>query len=171
MWFFNRKSKSDIIRERIVSHDRSDIFVQSPKGKDYLISMLDNQFAPEFATYCKQYYSKIIRDKVYYIQLSFMSAPHGLTRETDTNLEIIDYSVCWDNRVYGYIANPKNHLEYIPMRHVFPILCEILKETGRAYTINISTVKYNIHDWEQDNMLLTIAFVHQSKTMFTFEKM
>lgn len=168
MWRWFHKSDSDIIRERIVSSCRSDIFVQPPridrvgKENENSISYIDihyQTFTPEFAEYCKQYYSKYICTESYYIQFSFMSPPCGRTYENDTNIEIVDYSVCWGNCDYGFIKNPKNNREYIPMRQVFPILCELMNETKLPYTVNVNTVKYNTKEWKQDNMLLTFSFV------------
>lgn len=167
MWWFNKKSNSDIFRERIVS-SYNDIFVQPPKVErienpngdvfSYL-NINDQTFTPEFAEHCKKHYSQYINPKKYYIQFSFMAAPMGRTFESDTRIEVIDYSVCWGNCDWGYISNPKNHREYIPMKPVFKILCELMNETNKPYVVNVNVVKFNVHDWEQDNMLLTFSFI------------
>lgn len=169
IFFCCKKSDSDIIRQRIVSVDRSDIFVQPPIitnfGDDLKVVRLDEQkFTPEFAAYCKQHYSKYISPNSYYIQFSFMDTPHGRTWESDTGIKIVDYTVCWRNCDYGYILSPKNHKEYIPMKQVFQIMCELMDETGKPYVANVQRVKLNEKEWEQDNMILTFMFVQNSKT-------
>ena len=163
MWLFYKKSKSDIIRNRIVSSERSDIFVQPPKYECAgYIDIRNQTFTEEFAEYCKQYYSKFIRpDKQYYIQFSFMCPPCGRTYESDTRIEIVDYSVCWGNCDFGYIQSPMNNLEYIPMKQVFRILKGLMDETNRPYVVNVNTIKFNVEEWEQDNMLLTFMFVQK----------
>ena len=171
-WF--RKSKNEILYERIVSAHRCDIFVQPPKEEIIELKNETNdvirrfplekqEFTPEFRKYCKEYYSKYIRPDNYYIQFSFMAPFLGKTYENDTKIEIIDYRVCWGNCDYGYIDNPKNNREYIPMKPVFDILCELMNETGRPYTVNVNMVKHHSTELQQDNMLLTFCFVQNSK--------
>jgi hypothetical protein len=164
-WF--KKSQSLIFQERIVDSHRTDIFVQPPKAKKIAdinyFDVTEQTLTPEFAEYCKKYYSQYIRPNHYYIHFSFMSPPAGKIYESDTKIEITEYNVCWGNCDYGYIQNPKNNREYIPLKPVFRILCELMDETNKPYTVNVNLVKYNTTEWEQDNMLLTFSFVQQPK--------